>query len=143
MLKEKQARELLDKYFEGETSCAEEQQLRSFFTQVRLPEDLVDYRPIFGYLDEESRKAAPRKSSKAVRIRFVYYAVSGVAASILILLGIFTFNRHTGQEMNSAYINGEKYTDIQIVHQQARAALAEVSFSQEDIADEMLPDDIK
>ena len=143
MLKEKQARELLDKYFEGETSCAEEQQLRSFFTQVRLPEDLVDYRPIFGYLDEESRKAAPRKSSKAVRIRFVYYAVSGVAASILILLGIFTFNRHTGQEMNSAHINGEKYTDIQIVHQQARAALAEVSFSQEDIADEMLPDEIK
>lgn len=30
--------ELLDKYFEGETSCEEERELRRFFTEEEVPE---------------------------------------------------------------------------------------------------------
>ena len=32
--------ELLDKYFEGETSCEEERELRRFFTEEEVPEHL-------------------------------------------------------------------------------------------------------
>lgn len=38
--------ELLDKYFEGETSCEEERRLRRFFTEEeKVPEHLLVYRP--------------------------------------------------------------------------------------------------
>ena len=130
----------MDRYFEGDTTCREEALLRSFFAKAELPDDLKDYRPLFGCIDEERVAISPRKTSKVIRLSVIYYVVSGVAASLLILLGIFTFNRQ-GEDTNSAFINGTKYTDIQIVHQQAQAALAEVSFSKEDIADEMVPDD--
>ena len=35
--------ELLDKYFEGETSCEEERELRRFFTEKEVPEHLQTY----------------------------------------------------------------------------------------------------
>lgn len=37
--------ELIDRYFEGQTSCEEERELRSFFTQENVPESLQVYRP--------------------------------------------------------------------------------------------------
>lgn len=47
--------ELLDKYFEGETSCEEERRLRRFFTEEeKVPEHLLVYRPLFVYLDKEA-----------------------------------------------------------------------------------------
>ena len=39
--------ELLDKYFEGATSCEEERELRRFFTEEAVPEHLQTYRPLF------------------------------------------------------------------------------------------------
>ena len=39
--------ELIDRYFEGQTSCEEERELRSFFTQENVPESLQVYRPLF------------------------------------------------------------------------------------------------
>ena len=36
--------ELIDRYFEGQTSCEEERELRSFFTQENVPESLQVYR---------------------------------------------------------------------------------------------------
>lgn len=42
-------RDLLDKYFEGETSLQEEAQLRQAFQQEELPADLLPYRPLFCY----------------------------------------------------------------------------------------------
>ena len=46
--------ELLDKYFEGETSCEEERELRRFFTEEEVPEHLQTYRPLFAYLNRGS-----------------------------------------------------------------------------------------
>ncbi|MCZ2668196.1 hypothetical protein O1399_17145, partial [Bacteroides fragilis] len=39
--------ELLNKYFEGETTCEEERELRRFFTRGIIPEHLQMYRPMF------------------------------------------------------------------------------------------------
>ena len=39
--------ELIDRYFEGQTSCDEERELRRFFTQENIPESLQVYRPLF------------------------------------------------------------------------------------------------
>ena len=49
--------ELLNKYFEGETTCEEERELRRFFTRGIIPEHLQMYRPMFAFLHEENRQS--------------------------------------------------------------------------------------
>ena len=41
--------QLLDRYWQGETSLEEEQILRAFFSQLCVPEELAKYRPLFNY----------------------------------------------------------------------------------------------
>ena len=48
--------ELLNRYFEGETSSEEERELRAFFTSGNVPDRLAVYTPMFTYLEEESRR---------------------------------------------------------------------------------------
>lgn len=42
---------LIEKYFDGNTSCEEERALRRFFTHEEVPPRLAIYRPLFVYLD--------------------------------------------------------------------------------------------
>mgnify|MGYP000626673084 FL=1 len=44
--------ELLNRYFEGETSSEEERELRAFFTSGNVPDRLAVYTPMFTYLEE-------------------------------------------------------------------------------------------
>lgn len=90
--------ELLNKYFEGETTCEEERELRRFFTRGIIPEHLQMYRPMFAFLNEENRQsktAVPEvpKTSVPLRRRLLYI-FSGMAAGILLILGIAGLNRH-------------------------------------------------
>lgn len=69
--------ELLNKYFEGETTCEEERELRRFFTRGIVPEHLQIYRPMFGFLNEENRQsktAVPEvpRTSVPLRRRLLY-----------------------------------------------------------------------
>ena len=57
--------ELLDKYFEGETSCEEERELRRFFTEEEVPEHLQTYRPLFAYLNREATSMAEPTEEKS------------------------------------------------------------------------------
>ena len=41
--------ELLERYFEGETSAAEEKQIRAFFASGEVPEHLAAYAPPVSY----------------------------------------------------------------------------------------------
>ena len=45
--------ELIDRYFEGQTSCDEERELRRFFTQENIPESLQVYRPLFAWIRKQ------------------------------------------------------------------------------------------
>ena len=100
--------ELLNRYFEGETSSEEERELRAFFTSGNVPDRLAVYTPMFTYLEEESRKerqpdealipidedilfmldAEKVEEKKTFTLRSVLYLVSGIAASFLLLLGL-------------------------------------------------------
>ena len=130
--------ELLNRYFEGETSSEEERELRAFFTSGNVPDRLAVYTPMFTYLEEESRKerqpdealipidedilfmldAEKVEEKKTFTLRSVLYLVSGIAASFLLLLGL-----------NHLYvvINGRCYTDIHKVRSMALEALQEVA----------------
>ena len=88
--------ELIDRYFEGQTSCEEERELRSFFTQENVPESLQVYRPLFVCLDQEAKafrqESAPVKKP-SFRRRFIY-TTGGIAAGILLVIGIAGTQRY-------------------------------------------------
>lgn len=123
--------ELLDKYFEGNTSTAEEKELRTFFSSGNIPPHLSAYKPMFAYFDEEIATAEATKSAPVRRDkRIVLYLLSGVAAAILLVLGVkgvYTSyeTRHCAE--NYVVINGRCYTDIHKVRDMALEALREVA----------------
>ena len=48
------ARQLLERYFQGETSLIEEEQLSTFFCNAQLPNDLLPYRTLFRFFQDEA-----------------------------------------------------------------------------------------
>lgn len=132
--------ELLNKYFEGETTCDEERQLQQFFTQGIVPEHLEVYRPLFAFFKEEKQQYASttetvHKRTVSLRRR-ILYSLSGIAAGLLLLLGVAGTIRHfTPQPENYVVIDGKQYTDINLARAQALEAFQDVSFSQEEVFD--------
>lgn len=156
--------ELIDRYFEGQTSCEEERELRSFFTKENVPEHLQVYRPLFVCLEKEAeafRKgsmeersiseedtltesmpevSAPEESApKALprRRRFIYM-MGGVAAGILLLIGIAGTKQylHVTPE-NYVLIDGKQYTDANLIREQALAAFRDVQTTEDEVLDLM------
>lgn len=83
---------LLERFFEGETTNAEEQELYAFFARPELPEHLKNYRPVFGYFETgiAGEMEERQKTSKAARrISFFKRGLwmgMAVAASLLLFL---------------------------------------------------------
>lgn len=135
--------ELLDKYFEGETSCKEERELRRYFTEEEVPEHLQMYRPLFACLDMEAKslQREPGRQDAAPKYLFRrrwYYTLGGIAAGLLILVGIANLYRHTlAAPSDYVIINGKRYTDANLIREQALSAFQDVSMSQEEVLDLM------
>lgn len=127
---------LLEKYFDGETSLAEEKELRRFFASGNVPPKYVEYKEYFSYLRDEKeiilqdplfdRRVEERMQDSLfgrlfdLRRPWIYWA-AGVAASVLILLAIFVkFDPFAGK-IDSAYENPE------LAYQQAKKVLFYVS----------------
>lgn len=56
-----QIQTLIERYFAGETSLAEDATLRDYFRREDVDERLLAYRPYFQYLAAESRRTAPAR----------------------------------------------------------------------------------
>jgi hypothetical protein len=52
----KYIQQLLERYWEGETSLQEEEILRSFFSQKDIPADLIRYKALFVYEQQEKNE---------------------------------------------------------------------------------------
>jgi hypothetical protein len=123
--------DLLNKYFEGETSGEEERRLRAFFASDNVPRRLAIYKPMFAYFDDEIRKKQekPVKSNPATR-RYILYVLSAAAACLVLLLGIKYFLPGPDPCLcseNYVVINGRCYTDMQKIKEFAFDALQEVA----------------
>lgn len=133
--------DLLNKYFEGETSRDEERELKRRFMEENIPEELEIYRPFFAYFDNETHKckeAVKTNKPKKTIYQYVLYTLSGVAASLLILLaGNGIYRQYLKQPTNYVMIDGKRYTDSEIIREQARIAFNDVRFTQEDIFDNL------
>lgn len=136
----KDIEELLNKYFEGETTCEEERELRRFFTEGLVPEHLQMYRPMFAFFEAEhtqyvqaSATARSEKKNKTFRY-YLTYSLGTVAATLLLVLGVSGVYRHLSPASSSyVIIDGKQYTDATLIREQAKAAFRDVSFSEEEV----------
>ncbi|HLA56976.1 MAG TPA: hypothetical protein VK623_12800 [Flavobacterium sp.] len=111
---------LLEKYFEGETSIAEENELKDYFSSTDVAQHLEQYKPMFGYFtiakEQTSAHTIPLKAKKR------NVAWLSIAASVVVLLGVGTF----------AYFNNQPedlgtYDNPEIAMKETQKALALLS----------------
>ncbi|RLD64861.1 MAG: hypothetical protein DRI95_09930 [Bacteroidetes bacterium] len=127
---------LLDKYFEGNTTLEEEQKIREFFLKNSdLPAKLVKTKAMFEFFQKETEKRIElpliqivnRQSEKNTNRRKIYFLISGIAASILILISVFNFSDNSEEQKVYAYINGKPIINEQVAKMEAKRALLLVS----------------
>lgn len=90
---------LLEKYFEGETSIAEENELKDYFSSPNVAEHLEQYRPLFGYFAEAKEQKLTNNVTLISKKKKVAWL--SIAASIVVMMGIGTytyFNVNTVKE---------------------------------------------
>ncbi|MBC6995592.1 hypothetical protein QWY85_13240 [Neolewinella lacunae] len=80
-----QASALLDRYFAGESTLAEEAQLRHYFCAGDVDPDLAHYAPLFAYWTAASDVTAPRKSRPARRLPLRWLAAVAVALALVLV----------------------------------------------------------
>lgn len=129
---DRQAQALMEKFLDGATTIAEEQQLYRYFAGGEVAPVLLQYRPMMQWYDslsadgEPSVKPAPRHRSVISRFRFV----SGIAASVAVLaaIGFAALMPRNRLDDLTAYsgsyviVNGVKTTDIEQILPQLRRA---------------------
>lgn len=82
--------QLIDKYFEGQTSIAEEKELKAYFSSSDVAQHLEQYRDVFGYFtqakEQQFTKSVPLQPRKQFNVVWL-----SIAASIVIVFGVVTF----------------------------------------------------
>jgi hypothetical protein len=117
---------LIEKYFEAETTLAEEKELKAYFSSENVAPPLEQYKAIFGYTaqanQEQFTAAVSLNSKKSNLVVWI-----SVAASVVVLLsvGLFTFN-HYNQPVNENY---GTYDDPEVAFRETQKALEMISQS--------------
>lgn len=125
---------LIKKYEKGETSVQEEQELKVFFQQDEIPFNLRGYRDIFCYFDVSSKEELPdpdfdekliaslteTKSIRSFRKIRSLYGISGIAASIVVLIGLYFV-----MQVNNTY--QDTYSDPELAYAEVKKVLMKVS----------------
>ncbi|MDR3220294.1 MAG: hypothetical protein LBU22_15190 [Dysgonamonadaceae bacterium] len=131
--------ELIEKYFEGVTTLKEEQLLRDYFRKEDIPENRKQYQPIFHYFTME-RETAQEETAQALHTgkswkrNLLRFSVAA-AACLFLFFGLrFTFNTHRTLPGTSwAYVDGKKYTDIDLIRMETLKALENLSEENEEV----------
>lgn len=115
---------LIEKYFEGETSIAEEKELKDYFSSSNVAQHLEQYSAVFGYYKqakkEQLKATIPLKSNKQSIVVWL-----SVAASVVVMLGVgFTFYKNN---LNTEIQNVGKVDDPEIAFRETQKALDLVS----------------
>lgn len=92
---------LLEKYFEGETSIAEDNELKNYFFSSSVAPHLEQYKPLFGYFTEAGKENFEKDIPLIPKKKKTAWL--SIAASIAVLLGAGTyvyFNTNEVKENN-------------------------------------------
>ncbi|SFA73450.1 hypothetical protein SAMN05660845_0289 [Flavobacterium swingsii] len=116
---------LIEKYFQGETSIAEEKELRSYFSSQDVAPHLEQYKAIFGYFTQTKKQEFEQEIPQITKKRNVMWL--SVAASVVVLLGVATFYMiNTNEPVNHQNELGT-YESPEIAFKETQKALALLS----------------
>jgi hypothetical protein len=119
-----QADKLIERYYDGMTSVAEEKKLLEFLSQPNLPPQYEPEKAILGYFK-------PQQKKQHFSIRS-YMSWASVAA--VLLVGVFSIQLFiTDTQASYAYVDGMKITDMNEIKLQAMATLNDMPSGNEDI----------
>ena len=131
---------LLKKFYDGESSLEEERCLRQYFNQETIPGYLMSHRQQFLYYQLAGEIIPPNLKSEAglfqliekqkdhrknINKRRIYYLVSGIAASLLIFIGVYF--QYIANDKKSEYEIENTYEDPEKAYAEAKKALLLVS----------------
>jgi hypothetical protein len=80
---------ILEKYFQGETTIAEENELKEYFSSPDVAQHLEQYKPLFGYFSQVKEQKSTQEIPLQTKKRNVAWL--SIAASFVVLLGIGTY----------------------------------------------------
>ena len=134
---QEQLHRLIDLYFEGLTSLEEEQRLRDYFTSSDVDPDFRLYQPMFQYFEEERGAQAepdrgrPETQRRGLIIRRMGL-VAAACAAVLIAVGVWVYQAPV-KEKSYAYVDGKRYTNIEVLQTQALGSLESLSEDDEEV----------
>lgn len=126
----------VEKFLDGETSCAEERELYRYFAQKHLPAEAEPYREMFKWyssllageaaesLDGAAHESDTKGNSKVRILRLRPWQWVSVAASIVLLFALGAIFRPSTAALSDEYMayqgsyiirDGKKITDLSIV----------------------------
>lgn len=112
---------LIELYYSGETSLAEEQELKKYFASRNVADKHLPYAPLFKSFDEEKKQAfepvfsSPKRNRRIVRLTWI----SGVAASIVLALLLIPKQ----QQETFMVVKGQKIYDTEMAISKAEEKL--------------------
>ncbi|PXY39935.1 hypothetical protein DMB65_15590 [Flavobacterium cheongpyeongense] len=95
----------LEKYFQGETSVAEENELKAYFSSPNVAQHLKQYQSIFGYFSQEKEQKMTQEIPLQTKKRNVTWL--SIVASIVFLLGIGSFYYLSNNSTNAVVAKSE------------------------------------
>lgn len=131
----RKAKQLLEKYYNGETSVQDEKKLQDFLlVYCGTDEDLQMAKYLFESLASESQEKVALDFETIIQqkpvIKFakpVYNVWLAVAAVLLVAFVIGVLVKTTQRPIVYAYVNGTPITDQQVAMQQSQKALYNIS----------------
>jgi hypothetical protein len=81
--------DILEKYFQGETTIAEENQLKEYFSSSNVAQHLEQYKQMFGYFSQVKQQKSTHEIPLQTKKRNVAWL--SIAASVVVLLSIGTY----------------------------------------------------
>ncbi|WP_163398965.1 hypothetical protein [Flavobacterium fluviatile] len=119
---------ILEKYFQGETTIAEENELRKYFSSSDVAQHLEQYKPVFGYFSQvKEQKSTYEVPLQSKRLKVGWLSI---AASAVLLLGIGTYFL-VSEQNNAAVVASQKelgtYDDPEEALKATQKALALLS----------------
>lgn len=136
----KKIEELLNKYWNCETSLEEEQQLRTYFKGNEIPSQLRDAAPLFRYFETSKKKSLDdhsfdqtivgkvNKSGRGAVIRMVYNSMRIAAGIGVLVLAIWFVRKEVREDTDSTAVI-DTYEDPKMAFEETKKALMMISKS--------------
>ena len=127
-------RTLTDRFFDGDTTPEEEQELYDFYRMEDIPEDLRPHQELFRDLAALTT-LSPTVEQRQHRSR---WWIAAAAIALLLTIGGTTLYHYQREDECVAYIYGERVTDRDVVLGEMQKTMTAMTADGSDVVEEQL-----